>query len=67
MKNDTWEHVCGEKKRPVVTGEGKTRAALQYAYEKWLIEDRNAKSDLILSMSAPELKNVRQCQTTKEV
>jgi len=67
IKNDTWGYVSGEKPKPEVIGEGAERTASQAAYDRWVIEDRKAKSDIILSISPGELKNIRNCQTSREV
>lgn len=67
IKNDTWGYVSGEKPKPEITGEGAERIASQAAYDRWVIEDRNAKSDIILSINPAELKNICNCQTSREV
>ena len=67
IKNDSWGYVCGENPAPVVSGEGANLQMTQAAYKAWLIEDRKAKSDLILSIKPSELKQVRGCNTSKEV
>lgn len=52
---------------PTVTGEDETLAAAQTALNNWTIQDRKAKSDLVLSISPTELKHIRNCNTSKEV
>lgn len=56
IKNDTWAYVSGEKPKPVISTDPATRTFSQAAYESWIIEDRKAKSDLILSINPSELK-----------
>ena len=64
VKNDTWKYVSGEEAKPsTVAGDEATRQAIS----KWTIEDRKAKSDLILSMSPAQLKHLRNCETSKDV
>ena len=68
-KGDLWQYVSGEKLKPE-TYEGTdpaTRAAKEASIQLWIKEDKKAKSDLILSISPAELKQVRGCETSREV
>lgn len=56
-KNGTWKYASGELKAPIVTAEDPT-------FQRWLQGDKEAKSDLILSISPPELQQVRGCATS---
>jgi len=67
VKSDSWPYVNGDISKPMVTGTGETLAASQAARDAWIIHDRKAKSDLILSMSPEQLKHLRNCETSKEV
>lgn len=67
IKNDTWGYVSGEKSKPEITGEGAERIASKTTYDRWVTEDRKAKSDIILSISPAELKNIRNCETSRDV
>ncbi|KMQ88092.1 retrovirus-related pol polyprotein from transposon tnt 1-94 [Lasius niger] len=67
IKNDAWSYVCGEKRKPIVSADSATRAASLAAHDAWVIEDRKAKSDLILSINPSELKQVKGCETSKDV
>jgi len=67
IKNDTWGYVSGEKPRPIVSSDPSARAFSQAAYDAWIVEDRKAKSDLILSIHPSELKQIRGCETSKDV
>lgn len=57
VKNDAWGYVSGEILKPA---DNDGAAA-------WAIADKKAKSDLILSISPQELKQVKGCTTSKEV
>lgn len=67
VKNDTWGYVSGEKLVPVIIGEKSMRATSQAAHDAWIVQDRKAKADLILLINPTELKQVRGCNTSKEV
>jgi hypothetical protein len=67
IKNDTWSYVSGEKPKPQVTGEGEARAVTEEEQKKWIAADRKAKSDLILAMNASELRQIRSCETSREI
>lgn len=62
IKNDTLAYVSGEKLKPAISADS-SRAT----YDTCVIEDRKAKSDLILSISPSELKQVKGCETSKDV
>ncbi|KAH0819264.1 hypothetical protein GEV33_003527 [Tenebrio molitor] len=67
IKNDTWSYVSGEKPKPQITGEGEARAVTEEEHKKWITADRKAKSDLILAMNASELRQIRSCETSREI
>lgn len=67
IKLDSWAYVSDEFPKPTVTGEDAELIATQNALNQWNIQDRKAKSDLILSISPTELKHIRNCNTSKEV
>jgi len=64
VKNDEWEYVSGIKAKPeaVPNDEASLRAEAE-----WIKCDNKAKSDIILSISASELKQVKGCATSREV
>lgn len=63
VKNDYWQYVSGEKVKPeIIEGD----AASVMAYNKWITDDKKAKSDLILSISPTELKQLKGCETARE-
>lgn len=64
IKNDTWEYVTGEKTKPEIVA---SDAASANSQKTWIIQDRKAKSDLILSIQPSELKQIRGCETSKQV
>lgn len=55
-KNGTWKYMSG--KLPV---------ADDAAFQKWLQNDKQAKSDLILSISPSKLQQVRGCDTSSKI
>lgn len=57
VKNDAWVYVSGQLAKPSVASE----AAL------WKINDDKAKSDIILSISPSELKQIKVCETSRDV
>lgn len=64
IKNDAWGFVSGEKVKPeVVAG----NAASAEAARIWDIDDKKAKSDIILSIKSSELKQIKGCETSREV
>jgi len=64
IKNDAWTYVNGEKPKPTVIA-GNT-ASTETA-SNWEIADKKAKSDIILSIKPSELKQVKACNTSREV
>lgn len=61
VKHDSWSYVNGDVVKPEINGEDRT------SLDRWIAQDRKAKSDLILSISPTELKHIRNCSTSKEV
>jgi len=60
IKNDRWEYVIGEKVKPEpIAGDEPASTAANTAIDAWRVADRKAKSDLILSIYALELKQIR--------
>ena len=57
IKNDGWEYANGQKQRP---------AEIEAA-RAWDVADQKAKSDIILAISAKELKQIKGCKTAHEV
>lgn len=64
IKNDAWDYVSGIKPKPEIV-EG--NAASRLEYDAWIKGDRKAKSDIVLSISANELKQVKGCTTSRDV
>ncbi|XP_018364448.1 PREDICTED: uncharacterized protein LOC108762115 [Trachymyrmex cornetzi] len=67
VKSDSWSYVNGDIPRPIVAGTGQAFSVSQAAANAWIVQDRKAKSDLILSISPEQLKHLRNCDTSKEV
>ncbi|KAL7290151.1 hypothetical protein TKK_0015865 [Trichogramma kaykai] len=66
IKNDSSDYVSGDTPAPeIVTGNG--AAASEALYKAWLTKDRKAKSDLILSISPSELKEIQNCASSRDV
>lgn len=57
VKNNAWGYVSGTITRPTIAAE----------IPAWVEGDQKARSDLILSISGPELKLIRGCSTSREV
>lgn len=62
VKSDAWSFVSGETVK-LVAGDETSATRLK----KWETADRKAKSDIILSISPTELKQVKGCETSREV
>lgn len=64
IKNDAWSYVNGEIKQPAFVGNDETS---RKAVEAWKKADSKAKSDIILSISPSELKQIKNCSTSRDV
>ena len=65
IKNDMWEYVSGKHIRPELTP---NPTALETATrDQWDAQDLKARSDILLAISASELKHARGCETSKEL
>lgn len=63
-KSDAWSYVSGEIVKPqIVQGS----AASEAAARAWEIEDKTAKSDIILAIKSSELKQIKRCNTSREI
>lgn len=60
-KADLWEYVDGTKEKPA-PGENNANAT---KVAEWIKGDQKAKSDMILSISGSELKQVKNCDTSR--
>lgn len=63
VKNEEWGYVSGEIKPPLETADDENA---RKAVEAWKKGDSRAKSDIILSISPSELKQIKNC-TTRDV
>lgn len=61
IKNDAWGYVNGTKVKPEAAAGNETQVS------DWTMNDEKAMSDIILAMSAEELKHVIGCNTSKEI
>lgn len=64
IKNDAWEFVSDARRKPEVLANDGASAA---AAKTWSENDRKAKSDIILSISPSELKQIKGCETSRDV
>ena len=56
IKNDAWIYVSGSKLKPeIVECDAKQKEEL----DKWIEMDEKAKADIILCISPPELKQIK--------
>jgi hypothetical protein len=62
-KNDLWEYVNGGMVKPE-PGENNANAA---NIQEWTRNDAKARSDMILSISTSELKQIKHCATSREM
>lgn len=63
IKADLWEYVNGNIPKPE-RGEGAADVARE---QTWIKIDLKARSDIILSISSTELKQVKNCETSREM
>lgn len=64
VKNDAWNYVSGDDVKPeLIAGNAASAAEVK----RWETADQKAKSDIILSISPSELKQVKGCNTAREV
>lgn len=64
VKNDMWQYVNGTCVKPEVMA---GNAASTEAARKWEQNDAKARSDIVLSISSTELKQIKGCGTSREV
>ncbi|KAL0269915.1 UNVERIFIED_CONTAM: hypothetical protein PYX00_007495 [Menopon gallinae] len=64
VKNGLWKYVNGTLKCPEVT-DGDAEGAGKR--ESWINFDERAKADIILSISPTELKQIKNCETSREI
>lgn len=64
VKTEDWQYVSGQNTKPYLVANDTGSAA---AVRTWELNDEKAKSDIILSISPPELKQVKGHNTSKEV
>ena len=58
IKSDLWNYVCGKCKKPETEME---------SLNMWVTNGLKTRSDIILSISPTELKQVKHCGTTREM
>jgi hypothetical protein len=60
IQEDLWEYVSGISSKPE-PGENNVNTA---NVQEWTRKDLRARSDIILSISSSELKQIKQCETS---
>lgn len=64
VKNNLWQYISGTSVKPeVIAG----NAVLENAARTWEQNDAKARSDIVLSISSTELKQIKRCITSREV
>lgn len=61
IKNDAWDYVSGEISKPASVANNAAEV------RDWIVKDEKAKSDLILSIGASQLKLIKNCTTSHEL
>ena len=64
IKNDDWCYVTGEKLKPEIVCDS---AASVVAAETWKSNDEKARSDILLSISPSELRQVKNYETSRKL
>jgi len=64
VMNDAWEYVSGEKAKPE---EVRGNIEATEAVRLWEKEDKKAKAKILLAIKASELKQVKNCITSRDV
>lgn len=60
-KNEAWAYGSGQKQKPEVTQQN------EEAVNRWILEDEKAKADIILSIKPSQLKQIKECRTSREL
>ena len=63
IKGDAWNYVNGQTPKPKLLADSSNVAAVT----DWEKNDAKARSDIILSISPPELKQIKNCGTSREI
>lgn len=64
VKNDAWVYVSGESVKPTLVANDLVAAN---AIRLWKVSDNEAKSDIILSINPSKLKQIKECETSRNV
>lgn len=64
VKNEAWEFVNGQRPKPEIIDDN---ARSQEEVRRWKAEDEKAKADIILSIKPSELKQIKGCNTSREL
>lgn len=64
IKNDAWVYVNGDYTKPeMIDGDPSSESQVR----SWVKNDNKARSDIILSITPFELKQIKECTTSREV
>lgn len=61
IKSDAWSYVSGSKPKP------NDEKSKQEEVDSWADMDEKAKADIILCISPPELKQIKNCETSMDI
>lgn len=61
IKNEAWTYFSGHKPKPEITLQNEEEV------NKWIIENEKARADIILSIKPSQLKQIKECRTSREL
>lgn len=65
VKNETWKYINGQCAKPIITDTAdQTQRDNLTAWEN---QDEKAKADIILCISPSELKQIKNCNTSRDI
>lgn len=64
IKNEAWKNVNGQNPKPTPVANNTQN---EESIRKWEVEDEKARADIILSIKPSELKQVKDCRTSREL
>lgn len=65
VKNETWKYVSGQCTKPTITDTADQ--AQRDSVTEWENQDEKAKADIILCISPSELKQIKNCNTSRDI
>ncbi|XP_050450961.1 uncharacterized protein LOC126851248 [Cataglyphis hispanica] len=61
IKNEAWAYVSGHKPKSEITLQNEEEV------NKWILEDEKARADIIFSIKPSQLKQIKECRTSREL